>query len=59
MPTPKKKHTRSRTGQRRAHDALQTPTRSTCSNCNGVMVPHRVCPTCGYYRGKQVLNVGE
>ncbi|MBT6002627.1 MAG: 50S ribosomal protein L32, partial [Candidatus Marinimicrobia bacterium] len=26
----------------------------TCSNCSEPKLPHRVCPHCGYYKGKQV-----
>jgi len=27
-----------------------------CPNCGEMTMPHRVCPYCGYYKGKQVLN---
>ena len=28
-----------------------------CTNCSAPSTPHRVCPSCGFYNGKQVLNV--
>lgn len=28
-----------------------------CSNCGADKLAHRVCPTCGYYKGKQVMTI--
>lgn len=28
-----------------------------CSNCWAKKLPHMVCGSCGYYRGKQVISV--
>ena len=28
-----------------------------CENCGSLKRKHHVCPTCGYYKGKQVLTV--
>lgn len=28
-----------------------------CENCSGPRYPHRVCDTCGFYNGKQVLTI--
>ena len=30
---------------------------ATCKNCGAKKLTHRVCPVCGYYRGKQVLTI--
>ena len=30
---------------------------STCKNCGAKKLSHRVCPVCGYYKGKQVLTI--
>ena len=43
----------------RAHDAIGVPKLVECSNCHQPMLPHRVCPNCGQYRGRQVLDVSE
>lgn len=40
---------------RRAHDALQAPGTSVCPQCKEAKQPHRVCPACGYYKGKEVV----
>ena len=28
-----------------------------CSNCGAKKLAHRVCPVCGYYKGKQVITI--
>jgi len=29
----------------------------TCSNCGAKKLSHRVCPTCWYYKWKQVITI--
>ncbi|OYT73583.1 MAG: 50S ribosomal protein L32 [Chloracidobacterium sp. CP2_5A] len=57
MPNPKRRHSSSRRGKRRAHDALPAPTIVRCQNCGAPRLPHRVCGECGYYRGRQVMTI--
>lgn len=57
MAEPKKKMSKSRTRMRRAHDALAVPGLSSCPQCGASKQPHRVCPECGHYRGRQVFQV--
>jgi len=59
MPNPKRRHSKMRTASRRAHDHLQAPGLSTCPNCHEPKQPHRVCPRCGFYKGKQVTAAEE
>ncbi len=56
MPNPKRRHSKARRDKRRAHDALAAPALSECANCHEPKMPHRVCPHCGYYKGKQTIN---
>jgi large subunit ribosomal protein L32 len=56
MPNPKHRHSKARRDKRRAHDALVAPSLSQCPNCKEPKLPHRVCPQCGYYKGKQAIN---
>lgn len=56
MATPKKRMSRSKTGMRRAHDALVPTTVIACKNCSATVKPHHVCPSCGYYKGKEVVT---
>jgi len=57
MAVPKKKTSKTRTRTRRAHDALSLPSASTCPQCREPKQPHRVCPSCGHYRGRQIFQV--
>jgi large subunit ribosomal protein L32 len=57
MPNPKRRHSRARRDRRRTHDSLDVMSASTCPNCGASRMPHRVCPACGFYRGKQALRV--
>ena len=59
MGLPKRKTSQSKRNQRRAHDALAIPQTATCSNCGDSVLPHRICSGCGYYRGKQVMEVAK
>ncbi len=59
MPNPKRRHSKQRTSTRRAHDALKSRSLSECPNCHERKLPHRVCPKCGYYKGREVLEVKE
>jgi large subunit ribosomal protein L32 len=59
MAHPKHRHSHSRSRKRRAHDALPTESLSVCPNCREMKRPHRVCPHCGFYKGKQVIEVKE
>ena len=49
--------TRAHTGNRRSHHALKEPRLSTCAKCNAQHLRHRMCPQCGEYRGREVVNV--
>ena len=59
MPNPKRRHSHERTSTRRAHDALKTPSQSECPNCHEPKLPHRVCPHCGQYKGREVIEVEQ
>jgi large subunit ribosomal protein L32 len=56
MAIPKRKTSKARRDKRRAHDALTPPRTSDCPNCGAPRLPHRVCQSCGYYKGAQVTE---
>ena len=56
MPNPKHRHSKTRRDLRRAHDFLQEPGLSKCPSCGATKTPHRVCPECGHYRGREVAS---
>lgn len=57
MAVPKKKISKSRRNQRRAHDALAPSSSAECSNCGELKRPHHVCGACGHYDGREVVAV--
>lgn len=57
MPNPKRRHSKSRKNKRRTHDALTPRQLGECPHCHEPKLPHRVCPHCGYYRGRAVVGV--
>lgn len=59
MGVPKRKVSRSRRDKRRTHQRLVLPARSVCTQCQESILPHRICPSCGYYKGREVLKVSE
>ena len=59
MAVPKKKKSKAKTRSRRAGSwKLSAPAMSSCSRCGTAKLPHRVCGTCGWYKGRQALDVG-
>lgn len=56
MAVPKKKTSQSRRNMRRAHHALKAVNSGECSNCGSRKLPHHICPSCGHYKGRQVLS---
>jgi len=58
MANPKRRISPARRGNKRAHQKLQAVQLVRCSNCGTSIRPHHICPSCGFYRGKQMI-VGE
>ncbi|MCG8554338.1 MAG: 50S ribosomal protein L32 [Proteobacteria bacterium] len=60
MAVPKRRTSRAKRAMRRAnHDRVLAASLIPCPNCGDVMLPHRVCPACGHYKGRQVVQVAE
>jgi large subunit ribosomal protein L32 len=59
MAVPKRRTSRQKRNNRRAHDALTVPQSVACPNCGEAMQRHRVCAHCGQYRGRQVVEIAE
>ena len=60
MAVPKRKVSKARRDKRRSNNSkLTMPGLVKCSNpaCNEMLKPHCVCKVCGFYNGKQVLDV--
>lgn len=60
MATPKYKTSKSKAASRKdSNMRLAAPTLTKCTKCGSMILPHRVCPKCGYYKGVQVVNPEE
>jgi large subunit ribosomal protein L32 len=59
MAVPKKKTSKSRKNMRRAHDFLTPPNVSSCPQCKAPKLPHRACPSCGMYKGREVIQAKD
>lgn len=56
MAVPKKRQSRTRRDKRRANHKAATPRLNECPRCHSPRLPHRVCPTCGTYAGREVIR---
>ncbi len=60
MAVPKRKVSKARRDKRRSSVwKLGAPAMVECPNCHELTAPHKVCSSCGYYDGKQVLKDGK
>jgi large subunit ribosomal protein L32 len=55
MAVPKRKQSKANTRKRRAHHAITLPNPVSCPQCGEPKMSHRVCPSCGYYKDRQVV----
>ena len=43
--------------QKRAHKIYKSDQLSQCPQCKQPKLAHQVCPVCGYYKGRQALEI--
>ena len=56
MAVPKRKTSKARRDKRRSPNMkMKAPGLSICPQCHEPKLPHRVCPNCNYYDGKDVM----
>lgn len=56
MAVPKRKTGRARTNSRRSSHKLTATNPAACPQCHELRMPHHVCPACGYYDGKEIVE---
>jgi large subunit ribosomal protein L32 len=56
MAVPFRKVSKTRRDMRRTHYKVTANGLVECSNCHEMTRPHRACPKCGYYKGKEVMS---
>lgn len=60
MAVPKRRVSKARRDKRRSNVwKLDAPTLVRCKNCGQLTVPHKVCGSCGYYKGKAVIAMDD
>jgi len=60
MAVPKRRVSKTRRDKRRSSVwKLTVPAFATCSHCGQLMVPHRACGNCGYYRDREIIDKEE
>ncbi len=57
MAVPKRKKSKNRVRSRKAARKTKVTAAKACPQCGAPHQPHRVCPSCGYYRERQVITV--
>ncbi|CAM0117667.1 50S ribosomal protein L32 [Rhabdochlamydiaceae symbiont of Dictyostelium giganteum] len=57
MAVPRNRLSNARKNSRRAHHAKTPKNVISCTNCQAVRIPHRVCQSCGHYDGRSVIKV--
>jgi len=57
MAVPKKRTPSSRRNRRRANIFIKEPQLVKCKKCGKLTLPHTVCQECGFYKGKEYINV--
>lgn len=59
MAVPRNRHSNARKNTKKAHHARKARQFASCPNCNAMKLPHRACAACGYYSGRQVMEVAS
>lgn len=57
MSVPKQRHTKSRVNKRRKQIYINLPSLSVCPKCTKPVKSHTICGNCGYYKGKEAIDV--
>lgn len=57
MALPKRQHSKSRSRKKRTHQKLTIPLLVECKECRKLKLSHMVCPFCGYYAGREIIQV--
>ncbi len=54
---PKRKYAKARRGKRRNHLGLTSPSLDQCPQCYSPRLSHHVCPNCGFYAGREAVEI--
>ena len=59
MAVPARRVSKTSGRMRRTHYKIEANGTTTCKKCGEEIRPHRVCPKCGSYKGKEVIKTKE
>jgi len=59
MSVPKQRHTKGRRDRRRVRFVIETKNLIACSHCKKMTKPHEMCLYCGFYKGKEVVDMSK
>ena len=59
MAVPRRKTSKTRKRKRRTHKHATAPSLVKCDKCLQPKIAHRICPHCGHYAGRHVIEVDE
>jgi len=59
MALPKQKTSKERRRKRRSHHQAVTASIKNCPQCGSPQLNQHVCPTCGSYAGREVVEIGS
>lgn len=57
MAVPKKRTPSARRDRRRGNIFIKEPQLVKCKKCGNLTLPHTVCPSCGFYKGREYIDV--
>ncbi len=57
MAVPFRRTSKTKKRMRRTHLKKEVGALTKCPKCGATLRPHRACPKCGNYKGKEVVNV--
>ncbi len=57
MGVPKRKMSKMRLRTRKAANRWHAAMLHKCGQCGSSLPAHTACPSCGYYKGRQVLTI--
>lgn len=57
MALPKRRHSAQRGRKRRTHWKIKATNLIPCPQCKQLKIAHKVCLICGYYDGRQVIEI--
>ena len=56
MAVPKRRKSKSQSKKRRSHNSVKPMQIANCPQCHTPTPTHSICPNCGYYQGRVLVD---